>query len=80
MLSHQADQITPTTGSKRGKDGDTGKFASYFLTMKQLTDLLANIAALAQVYTKDLVIKKTQNSATVDADLTVATSETSTTQ
>jgi hypothetical protein len=45
------------------------------ITMRQVTDLLSEIAAVAILYVKELVIKKTPNSQTVDVDITVATLE-----
>ena len=48
--------------------------------MKNLTDLLSQIAAVPQLYAKDLTIKKVPNTQAIDVDITVATLESSTTQ
>lgn len=47
------------------------------ISMKQLTDLLSEIANVEQIYPKDLVIKKSPNKNAVDIELTIATLETS---
>ena len=43
--------------------------------MKQLTDLLASIAQVPQLYLKDLTIKRSSRGRAVDVDITVATLE-----
>lgn len=45
------------------------------ITMKQLTDLLASIAQVPQLYVKDLTIKRSSRGRAVDVDITVATLE-----
>lgn len=45
------------------------------ISMKQVTDLLAQIAATPQLYVKELTIKKTPQARSVDLDITIATLE-----
>ncbi len=45
------------------------------LSMKEVTDLLVQIAQVPQLYVKDLTIKRTPGRPTVDIDITVATLE-----
>lgn len=73
---HQQEQPTPTTGET--VSGKTEVLLHTHLdriSMKQLTDLLSEIANIIQMYPKDLVIKKTPNAQAVDVDLTIATLE-----
>lgn len=46
------------------------------ISMKQLTELLAQIAEIERLYPKELIIKKVPNSKKIDVDLVVATLET----
>lgn len=81
LLMHQTDQTAPTPGET--VSGKTEILVSSHLNninMKQLTDLLLQIANVPQMYTKDLVIKKNPNAPAVDVDITVATLEPSTTE
>ncbi len=74
--THQQDQPTPTTGET--VSGKTEVLLHTHLdriSMKQLTDLLSEIANVTQMYPKELVIKKTPNAQAVDVDLTIATLE-----
>ncbi len=80
LLRFQTDQTTPTAGeSVSGKTEIL--ISSHFagITMKQLTDLLLAIANVPQMYTKDIVIKKSPTMPTIDVEITVATLEPSTT-
>lgn len=43
------------------------------ITMKQLTELLTQIAEIERLYPKELTIKKVPNSQKIDIDLTIAT-------
>jgi hypothetical protein len=73
---HQQELPTPTSGET--VSGKTEVLLHSHLTgisMKQLTDLLSEIANVIQMYPKDLVIKKMPNAQAVDVDLTVATLE-----
>jgi len=45
------------------------------ITMKQLTELLTQIAEIERLYPKELIIKKVPNSQKIDIDLTIATLE-----
>lgn len=45
------------------------------ITMKQLTELLTQIAEIERLYPKELIIKKVPNSQKIDVDLTIATLE-----
>lgn len=81
LAARQAEQVTPTTGETvSGKTEILLNSHINSITMKQLTDLLLEIAAIPQMYIKDLVIKKAPNTPTVDIELTVATLEPSTVQ
>lgn len=76
LISRQTDQSTPTSGETTS--GKTEIFVTSHLAginMKQLTDLLVDIAEIPQMYVKDLVIKKNPTSPAVDIDITVATLE-----
>lgn len=78
--SNQTEMPTPAAGETvSGKTEVVLNTHLNGITMKQLTDLLSEIANVNQMYPKDLVIKKTPNSQTVDVDLTIATLEPSTT-
>jgi hypothetical protein len=70
------DQSAPTTGESFA-DKIEMQVNSQFtgLSMKQVTDLLAEIAATPQLYTKELTIKKVPNMSAVDVNITVATLE-----
>lgn len=43
------------------------------ITMKQLTELLTQIAEIERLYPKELIIKKVPNTQKIDVDLTIAT-------
>lgn len=45
------------------------------ISMKQLTELLSNIANIIRLYPKDLTIKKSPKAQAIDVDLTIATLE-----
>lgn len=79
LLPYQTEQTTPTAGESVGGKTEI-QISSHFsgLTMKQLTDLLIEIANVPQMYVKDLTIKKASNAAAVDVDITVATLESTT--
>lgn len=79
LTSRLVDQTAPTTGEVvSGKTEVLVRSHFAGLNMKQVTDLLSEIADVPQLYVKDLVIKKTPNAQTVDVDITVATLEPST--
>lgn len=79
LATQQVEQATPTAGETvSGKTEILLNSHINSLTMKQVTDLLSQIAAIPQMYIKDLVIKKAPNTPTVDIELTVATLEPST--
>ena len=48
------------------------------ITMKQLTDLLSALGEIPQIYPKDLVIDRVDKMQRINADLTIATLESST--
>ncbi len=76
LASRMHDVSAPTTGeSISGKTEVlvTSHFSG--INMKQLTDLLSEIAAVQRLYVKELDIKKSPQSQTVDVDITVATLE-----
>ncbi len=50
------------------------------LSMKNITDLLLAIAAVPQLYTKEVTLKKESSSPLVDLDITIATLELSATE
>ncbi len=73
--------ITPTTGeSVSGKTEIQVTAQLSRLSMKNVTDLLTTIAAVPQLYTKELSIKKEGDSPAVDLDITIATLELSSTE
>lgn len=73
---NQPEQPTPTTGETvSGKTEVLLHTHLNRISMKQLTDLLSEIANVSQMYPKDIVIKKTPNAQAVDVDLTIATLE-----
>lgn len=68
--------ITPVTGetiSGKTEVQVSSRFSG--INMKQVVDLLSQIAQVPRLYTKDLTIKKTPNTLAVDIDITVATLE-----
>lgn len=78
-LSSRASEISaPTTGESISGKTEV-QVSSHFagINMKQVTDLLSEIAAVPRLYVKELVIKKTPNAQAVDVDITVATLESS---
>ncbi|MBA2307143.1 hypothetical protein H0W26_03365 [Candidatus Dependentiae bacterium] len=81
LLPKLKDPISPTIGetiSEKIEVTVTSHFTG--ITMKNVTDLLSQIAAAPQLYTKEVVIKKTPNAHAVDVDITVATLESSPTE
>lgn len=76
LASRVQDISAPTTGeSVSGKTEVLVSSHFSAINMKQLTDLLSEIAAVARLYVKELIIKKTPNTQAVDVDITVATLE-----
>jgi hypothetical protein len=78
FASRLVDQSAPTTGesiSGKTEVQVTSKLKN--MSMKEVTDLLAMIAAVPQLYTKEISIQKPHGKATVDLDITVATLESS---
>lgn len=76
LMLRQTDKTAPTEGETIS--GKTEIYVSSHLnglSMKQLTDLLFQIANIPQMYVKDLVIKKNPTMPAVDVDITVATLE-----
>ncbi len=76
LARFQTEPVAPTRGETVG--GKTEILISSHLaglSMKQLTDLLLQIANVPAMYTKDLIIKKSPNAPAVDIDITVATLE-----
>jgi len=70
------DKSEPTTGesiSGRTEVQITSKLKG--LSMKDVTDLLVQIAQVPQLYTKEVTIKKSPGNQTVDIDIIVATLE-----
>lgn len=81
LATSQVEQATPTSGETvSGKTEFLLSSHINSITMKQVTDLLSQIATIPQMYIKDLIIKKAPNTPTVDIELTVATLEPSTVQ
>lgn len=73
--------ISPVVGdTTSGKTEVT--VTSHFsgISMKNLADLLSQIATIQQLYTKELTIKKSSNTQEVDVDITIGTLESSTTE
>ncbi|MBA3751309.1 hypothetical protein H0X06_00715 [Candidatus Dependentiae bacterium] len=70
------DAISPAIGeTTSGKTEVTVTSQFSGISMKNLTDLLAQIASVPQLYTKDIHIKKTPQAQAVDLDITTATLE-----
>lgn len=76
-LSNRVQNRTaPTTGESVSGKTEIQVSAQFSrLSMKNVTDLLMAIAAVPQLYTKDLTIKKENGSPAVDLDITIATLE-----
>ncbi len=76
LAGKPVDTSDPTTGeSLSGKNEVHITSHLKGLSMKEVTDFLAQIAQVPQLYTKDLTIKRTAGRSTVDIDITVATLE-----
>jgi hypothetical protein len=72
-------QIVPTIGEAVSGKTEFQVIAQFSrLSMKNVTDLLMAIAAVPQLYTKEVTIKKENGSPAVDLDITIATLELST--
>ena len=73
--------ITPVVGETISGKNEVS-VSSHFsdISMKNLTDLLSQIATIQQLYTKELTIKKSANTQAIDVDITIATLESSTTE
>ncbi len=81
LLPALKDPISPVVGNTISEKTEV-TVTSHFtgISMKLLTDLLSQVAAIPQLYTKDLVITKGARPQTVDVDITIATLESSPTQ
>lgn len=78
--SRLQNQIVPTIGEAVSGKTEFQVAAQFSrLSMKNVTDLLMAIAAVPQLYTKEVAIKKEQGSPAVDVDITIATLELSAT-
>lgn len=76
FASKLVDQSAPTTGESINGKTEVQVIAKLKnLSMKEVTDLLAMIASVPQLYTKEVSIQKPHGKSTVDLDITVATLE-----
>lgn len=81
LATHQPEEPTRSDGPIiSGKSEQILTSHLYGLTMKQVTDLLTNIAEVERLFPKELTIKKTPHAQTVDIDLVIATLEQATTE
>lgn len=76
LSQYQSEQPTKSDGQIiSGKIERILTFHLDSITMKQLTELLTQIAEIERLYPKELTIKKVPNSQKIDIDLTIATLE-----
>ena len=76
LSAYIKDETAPTTQETVSGKREV-QISSNFsgISMKQVTDLLSQIANMPQLFTKELIIKKTPQAQSVDLDITIATLE-----
>lgn len=82
LLPKITEPISPVIGETISPEKTEVTVTSHFtgISMKNLTDLLSQIAAVPQLYTKELIIKRAPQGHLVDIDITIATLESTPTE